>query len=183
MSATSKAVLLVACVVQLTVPAWMIGLRERTLREGTVYDFPTQPIDPADPFRGRYVWINIQGQVPTNHVQGDIGRNRALFATVAVGEDGRALFTSVSRDRPEGDALRVHVWRSDSNLTVRADLDRLYMNEEEAPRAESVYRESLSQAQTSTVARVRIRGRTAVIEDVLINGVSLQELARKDSSP
>ena len=43
--------------VQLFVPANMILEQEDILKNGTPYKFKTAPIDPYDPFRGKYVWL------------------------------------------------------------------------------------------------------------------------------
>ena len=49
--------------VQLWVPASMILKHERVLREGMrvneLFRLRTQPFDPADPFQGRYVWLQF----------------------------------------------------------------------------------------------------------------------------
>src|SRR5215467_3604576 len=45
---------------QLAVPASMIARRELTLQYGRQYRFQTAPIDPSDPFRGRYVALQLQ---------------------------------------------------------------------------------------------------------------------------
>jgi len=51
---------LVAVLAQVAVPATMIWGRERTLAVGSVYKFRTQPVDPYDAFRGRYVSLRIE---------------------------------------------------------------------------------------------------------------------------
>lgn len=47
------------CVAQWAVPLAMVQRAERTLSEGTAYRFRTAPVDPADPFRGRYVTLDF----------------------------------------------------------------------------------------------------------------------------
>ena len=47
-------------VAQVAVPLQMIQQRETVLREGELFRFKTEPIDPADPFQGRYVWLQIE---------------------------------------------------------------------------------------------------------------------------
>lgn len=46
-------------VVQLYVPSKMIWDREEVLRTGTEYKFRTAPIDPTDPFRGKYITLRF----------------------------------------------------------------------------------------------------------------------------
>ena len=42
------------------VPLNMIMQQETILKEGTVFKFKTQPIDPNDPFRGKFVVLNYK---------------------------------------------------------------------------------------------------------------------------
>ena len=46
--------------VQLFVPANMIIEQEAILKKGIAYKFKTAPIDPYDPFRGKYVWLSYE---------------------------------------------------------------------------------------------------------------------------
>ena len=53
-------IFLAVVLVQLVVPAKMIFDKEVILKTGTIYKFKTQPIDPSDPFRGKYVTLNYE---------------------------------------------------------------------------------------------------------------------------
>ena len=44
---------------QLYVPASMIFQKERVITQGTAYKFRTAPIDPNDPFRGKYITLSF----------------------------------------------------------------------------------------------------------------------------
>ncbi|MGB0413684.1 MAG: hypothetical protein ACPGJU_04495, partial [Coraliomargarita sp.] len=67
-----------------------------------------------------------------------------------------------------------------SEIEVRIDIpfDRFYMDEAKAPRAEIIARES-SRDKTCWV-EVRILNGSAVIEDVVVEGLSLRELAAEE---
>ena len=58
------AIFALAAVTQLAAPARMIWRHERTLREGRVFLFHTRPVDPADAFRGRFVWLGLEPDPP-----------------------------------------------------------------------------------------------------------------------
>ena len=49
--------LIVLSLVQLGAASWSIIRYERILASGTPYKIRTEPIDPGDPFRGRYVAV------------------------------------------------------------------------------------------------------------------------------
>lgn len=46
--------------VQLVVPASMIYNAEAIIAKGTEYKFITTPIDPTDPFRGKYITLSYR---------------------------------------------------------------------------------------------------------------------------
>ena len=49
---------IVVALVQLYVPAQMIWESEGVIAAGTAYKFNTAPVDPKDPFRGKYITLN-----------------------------------------------------------------------------------------------------------------------------
>ena len=53
-------IFIVVGLVQLFVPANMILNEETILKSGTVYKFKTRPVDPNDPFKGKYINLNYQ---------------------------------------------------------------------------------------------------------------------------
>ena len=48
----------IVALIQLFVPAQVILQQESVLETGNVYRFKTQPVDPNDPFRGKYITLN-----------------------------------------------------------------------------------------------------------------------------
>ena len=53
---------LLLAIVQIFVPLKMIFEQENILAKGIIMKFKTQPIDPADPFRGKYVQLNFAAE-------------------------------------------------------------------------------------------------------------------------
>ena len=45
---------------QLFIPAQMIFNKESIINNGAVYKFKTQPVDPSDPYRGKYINLNYE---------------------------------------------------------------------------------------------------------------------------
>ncbi|WP_272024069.1 GDYXXLXY domain-containing protein [Olleya namhaensis] len=45
--------------IQLSVPAAMVFKNQSVLNSGTAYKFKTRPIDPTDPFRGKYITLSF----------------------------------------------------------------------------------------------------------------------------
>jgi uncharacterized membrane-anchored protein len=176
---------------QLFVPFGMIRSQERILREGAVYRFLTQPIDPADPFQGRYVRLRIRSShIACDPQSADLKHREPIYATLAVDGNGFAYFDDWSREpAAEGDYLETRyrgVIRQRENDSpawatngIRIDIpfDRFYMDEAKAPRAEALARDATRN--TNCWVSVRVLNGKALIEDVYAGGESLRVLAAK----
>lgn len=175
---------------QLAVPFHMIRDRENTLRNGALFKFRTRPIDPADPFQGRYVWLAFEDDyIPGPEDQKtDLKYREKVYVLIETDLDGFARPVDLSRKKPsESHYLRTRFsgYRSDWNRETRKSVhkgirfdfpfDRFYMEEAKAPRAEKLAREATRT--TNCWANVRILNGKAVIEDVYAEGKSLRDLA------
>ncbi|MEI8242780.1 MAG: GDYXXLXY domain-containing protein [bacterium] len=160
---------------QLAVPAWMIGHREATLRLGKVFKFETAPVDPADAFRGRYVSLAVRESSAREISPGtSVKPGETVYVTLQPGPDGNARLGILSRERPaEGDYIRAKA--GCDKTAVVLPLDRFYMNEKMAPRAEQAYRENSRTANHNAHIRVRVRHGDAVIEDLVLDGKPIRE--------
>jgi len=175
---------------QLAVPFSMIQSRENILRNGELFKFKTRPIDPADPFQGRYVRLGFEDNyIPCSEDQATgLDYKESICAIIETREDGFARFTGWSSEKPtEGHFLKTRYlgarndWNSEIKKSIykglRLDIpfDRFYMDETKAPRAERLAREATRS--TNCWANVRILNGKAVIEDVFAEGQSLRDLA------
>lgn len=183
--------------VQFLIPASMILKHERILRDGTLCRFKTRPIDPADPFQGRYVrlWFKndyISATTGTNTVTPKW--NERVYITLGTNTLGFCELKNWSRTRPEhNNYLKLkftsHItWPTNAVPKLKFDLpfDRFYMDENKAPRAEKIVRsinlnrtEKDSDRATNCWANVRVLNGVALIEDVLIDGTSIRDLSNQ----
>ena len=181
---TMLLLVIAAAFVQLAVPVSMIARREAALARGTLYRFPTAPVDPADPFRGRYVALSFRDLTAPLPDEPALHRGDRVHARIATNAAGEAYFASVSRAAPtEGDSLRTRVSWTGGRVTLQVPFDRLYLDEDLAPAAEQAYRErSRMGSSNDTFALVRVYRGMAVLQDVEAGGVSLREVARTAGS-
>ncbi|WP_103864447.1 GDYXXLXY domain-containing protein [Aquimarina sp. I32.4] len=168
----------IIAIAQIGVPLKMIYDNEDALQFGTAYKFKTQPIDPTDPFRGKYITLRYEMDSfkteDTTYVRGD---NIKVY--IENDDQGFAQAVAISKEeiaiKKEYVEARV---QSYYNGTVRFELvfDRFYMEETKAYAAERAYTEVNSDSTKDTVyALVRIKKGNAVIEDVIIAGIPIQE--------
>ncbi len=182
--------LVLLLLVQVAVPLQLIRSREAVLEQGTPYRFKTRPIDPADPFQGRYVRLNFEATVVpcTEREAEEAGGRGQGYALLGVDEEGYARFTGWSRDRPEsGDYLRTRSfgpaqqWNQETNssefqgLRIELPFNRFHMEESKAPAAERIAADRT--LEEDCWALVRIHHGRAVLEDVLVGGQPIGELA------
>ncbi len=180
----------VLILVQFAIPFTMIQGREKVLREGELFRFITRPIDPADPFQGRYVRLGIQNDYVTRdkNKTHNIKTRTPVYAIVETNSAGFAYFSELTLGAPRDRAYLKTRYRGPRNrwaegarasifLGDRIDIpfDRFYMDEAKAPRAEKLAREATRN--TNCWVEVRILNGKAVIEDVFAGGQSLRDLA------
>lgn len=166
---------------QIATPVFMIAQREKVLHRGEAFRFRCAPVDPADAFRGRYVAIRLE----SNSAPADAGfaRGQRAFVTVAAGTNGFARFAGVRHARPDGDAwirTRVSWSRLPTHTTFDTTMTRFYMEESEAPRAETAWRETTRWNRTNHTAAVvaRVYRGMAVIQDLEIDGRPIRAVLR-----
>lgn len=170
--------------VQLTVPAKMILDREDILKNGTEYKFRTAPIDPTDPFRGKYItlWYEedlVEIQTHEKWIQGE-----TVFVLLSTDDEGFAEIHSVTKEEPNSNSeyvkASVNYFFPDSSNTIRIDypFNRFYMEESKAYGAELAYRESQTDTTQTAYALVNIKEGEAVIKDVLIDGIPISEIVK-----
>ena len=195
-----KVVLLITLsVAQLGAAALSIVRYETTLALGTLYKIESAPVDPADPFRGRYVAIRpaipLSSPLASDIEQlGSVGAFRGkAYVVLTTGTDGFARASAIVSEAPaSGDYLEFV--QTDMRLVRAAEdgrpaefermivlpFDRYYMNETAAPAAEQQYREaSRRNDETRAWITVRVRNGRGVVEGLYIDGVPIEVAARQ----
>jgi uncharacterized membrane-anchored protein len=176
--------LLLLFVVQWIIPGGLIHRHQSTLEHGTAYRFQTAPVDPVDPFRGRYVALDFEAAwvgVPRGR---DYVVGQRMYAPIVVNRDGHARLLPPLPEAPsEGDYLRVRVgWQDQNRLRLQLPFDRYYMDEGLAPEAERLYwsgnlpgTRDEEEPQRPAYVVVRVRGGHAVIEELYIDELPVRE--------
>ena len=194
-------VLIALSLAQLGAAAWSIARYETILATGTTYKMRTAAIDPADPFRGRYVVVQpsitlplpIAGSTEQRLQSVQSGSGKA-FVRLAADADGFARAAEIVAIAPqEGDYLEITAawptWRpkpgqpSESEMTgysLRFSFDRYYMTEAAAPTAQERFTAAtVRNAETKAWLTVRVKNGLGVIEGLFIDGVPIEELVRR----
>ncbi|WP_034061706.1 GDYXXLXY domain-containing protein [Lacinutrix jangbogonensis] len=171
---------IVIAVAQLFVPAQMIFGQEEILTKGKAYKFKTQPIDPSDPYRGKYITLRYD---MNSAVSNDSIWERKQEVYVYIKEDslGFAELVEVSKApiNTENDFVIAELRSNYSNphkVFFNLPFDRFYMEESKAKPAEDAFRKAQRDAlPNNTYALVYIKDGDAVLKDVLINEISIAD--------
>ena len=168
--------------VQLAVPASIIVGRQTTLANGRVFKFRTAPVDPYDPFRGRFVALRLDPDTALSPEGERLDPGQRVHALLEEDEDGFARIAVLSTTRPDGDGyITARVDRiSGRDVHLRWPVDRYYLDEELAPKAEGIYWQNSRREERKACVTVRVRRGKAVLEELYIEDVPIVEYVRRE---
>ncbi len=175
---------IVVALVQIFVPLQMIWQQEDVLETGKVYKFKTRPIDPTDPFRGKYITLDYEMNsfvlADTTYIHGD-----EIRVYIQKDSQGFAKITTISKEPLEaGEDYVIAKVTSNSKEVINFELpfNRFYMEETKAYDAEKAYRDvNRDSLKNNVYALVHIKEGRSVLKDVIIDGMPIQEYVEKGS--
>lgn len=172
-------ILIVAMLIQLAVPLSLLNKNETIVRKGTEFKFKTRPVDPYDVMRGRYVALGIEANKYTGDVR-NFNRGMYVYALIDNDENGFAMIADLKIKKPShGDYLRTKVrYTNSKECFLDMPLNRFYMNEKDAPKAEQLYRNSVRRVDSKkpTYIKVKIYKGSGVIVDLIIDNKTIKDL-------
>ena len=171
-------IFIVLAFIQLFVPAQMIFNQEHILDNGTAYKFKTQPIDPTDPFRGKYITLRYDIS-PITTTDSLWTPNEDIYIYLKKDSLGFAKVEQISRDRLKNDKDYVIAkvgWYNiySHQLNVNLPFNRFYMKESKAYDAEVAHRKAQRDSiPNNTYAIVYVNKGETVLDNVFINDVPI----------
>lgn len=170
----------IVAIVQLFVPLQMIFGQEAVLKTGTAYKFKTEPVDPSDPYRGKYITLNYN--INSGFSKDSIWINQQdVYVYLDTDSLGFAKLLSISKTplKIENDYVIAKVkghYGNSNRIDFDLPFDRFYMNENKAKPAEYAYRDAQRDTlPNNTYGLVYVKNGKAVLKDVLINNVSIAD--------
>jgi uncharacterized membrane-anchored protein len=175
-------IFILVVLVQWYVPGKMMWNREEVLSKGKVFRFQTEPVDPEDPFRGRYVRLAFKADTvagsPANFKEG-----ATVYAEIETDAAGFAKLRQLHKQPPASKdyveaKLYYWIWNDESKnglqqAVVSYPFEQFFLDEYKAPKAETLYRTSQSDTAGRTYAVVSIYKGQGVIKDLMINDKSI----------
>ena len=160
-------VFVLACLAQLAFASSAMWRGETTLRGGTLYHFRSDPVDPVDPFRGRYVALAFARTRVPRAEGADLDVGATAYVELAVDDEGMARLERAQAAAPAADHLALPVLATDATAVfVQLPFERYYAEEE---RALEIDRQRW-QAGARFVVGVRVLDGRGVIESLRLGG-------------
>lgn len=171
------------CLIQLYIAGGMVRQNEGIMRTGEVIKLRTAPLDPNDPFRGKYITLDFPDiAIKVNDASiwayDDIG-----YVIFQEDSAGFHIPFILSKEIPSvaGQYLKVKIKSTietpgEQMVYIEYPFDRFYLQEEKAPLAEEKYREALSDPGIQTYAKVYIQDGQGVIDNVFIGEQKILDL-------
>ena len=174
---------IVLALIQWYVPVSGILNWEQVLDEGETYRFVTEPVDPTDLFRGKYVYLSFREREVTITEGNQYAPGADVYLTLGTDSLGYALFTSNSAVPPSDGKPYITAkagWTRDSVvLNLYLPFDTYYMEESKASDAESVYEEAVTDSTQVAYAVVKVLNGKSVLQDVMINEKPILEVVEE----
>ncbi|MFS4492962.1 GDYXXLXY domain-containing protein [Maribacter sp. 2308TA10-17] len=169
--------------VQLFIPGQMIYQQEDTLDTGTAYKFKTAPIDPSDPFRGKYIVLNYEMNSFETNEEGWSNYSGKVFVYLKTDAEGFAAVEDVSKTlintTNEYVIAESRYNYSDTRVYFDLPFDRFYMNENKAYDAEISVRKAQVDTTKICYGLVFVKDGTAVLDNVFIDDTPIQEFVEE----
>ena len=175
MKTKNTLVLLIAlALIQYFVPAKMIYDHEIILRKGEYYKFISEPIDPSDPFRGKYMTLDFKERKFRVENTSNWNNNQIIYCQLKNDSAGYAVITDVLTTPPtSGNYFEASVDYVELGDTSYLHLDfpfrKLYVEESKAANTEIEYAKATRDTTSVAYARVAVYNGNAVISNVYIN--------------
>jgi uncharacterized membrane-anchored protein len=169
------------CLAQWIIPGKMIYDSEQIISDGTEYKFKTAPIDPSDPFRGKYVTLNFESNFIAYDDTVEWQAGQEIFVTFTVDSAGFAIPQTISASQPTTESFLhttvEYVTNYDGHkVWINLPFNRFYLEESKASDAERVYWEAQRDSTQVAHALVSIGSGQAVLKNVFINDVPIVDI-------
>jgi uncharacterized membrane-anchored protein len=173
------AAFIVIALIQLLVPGRMILHYEKILETGKKYKFNIAPIDPSDPFRGKYLAISVREHHFAVDSINDWKKGEEIYVSINTNTpDSMAVISNISRLKP-GTGTDFIVARVgyvyNKIMDIEYPFDRYYMDESVIPEATVILAKAWSDTTQMSYIVVNAVDGKAVLNDIIISGKSIKE--------
>ena len=167
---------------QIFVPAKMIFDSEQNIWQGNEFLFRLRPVDPNDPFKGKYIMLYFeQNSFPVSDIEKKKS-GETVYVLLTKDKEGYAQILSVQEIPPIGEqdfieANVAYINTYDSLLIIDYPFNKYYMEESKAALAEDIYRDIRDKK--TAFASIFVKNGKATLAGVYIDGVPIEQLVEE----
>ena len=128
---------------QWAAPLSMVWKSEQVFSKGKVFRFQTEPVDPEDPLRGRYVSLNFKADQYKQKKNDSVHYHDDMYAVIAADSKGYAYIKSLHQSPPDNvnDYVKVRYMYVTEDVTfVEFPFKEFYLDQYKPHAAENLYR-------------------------------------------
>ena len=173
---------LAAVAVQIAVPVKTIVDKEIVLANAIEYKFKMVPVDPEDPFRGRYVSLRFEEQTFESSKDQGWQYGEDIYISLEIDTNGFAKISKVFKKAPESDnfflkaKVKIPPTEEENTGTLELPFERLYMQELDAPLVEEAFQSSFEDSMQVQYATVLIYKGDGILGTLYINNTPIKDL-------
>ena len=173
---------LLLVIFQLYVPASVVFNQERIHFSGKKFKMELAPIDPNDPFRGKYIILAFKENRARLPKQGKHEPGEVVYVVMKPGKDEFLTIDSISNEfqsvKSPGACIkaRIHsITKTDGYKEAQLvyPFTRFYVEESKAAEIEERYLKAISDTNTVSYGLISIYNESVAVDDIIINGESL----------
>lgn len=175
----------ILALIQWFIPGKLIWEKGQVLKKGQPFKFKTEPVDPSNPFKGKYITLNFRENSFTDTVHRNFRSDETVYVILNQDSAGFVFIKNVSSEKPAHSNSFVkanvsYISEEKDSVTIHLNypFDEFYMEEFKAPKAEEIYRESNRDTTKVTYALVRILDGEAVLENVFIDSIPIGQMIK-----
>lgn len=163
---------------QWIVPLNMILESEETIASGNAFRFRVVPVDPDDPFRGKYLDLGFRDNTCEVKNINDWHSGEMVYAIVGE-RQGYAFVKSIQKEVPSHASyfkVKIDYPILDSNrkkVLLKFPFHKFYVEESQASQLEKTYRSMLSDTANTVYAIVYIKDGYSVLQDIQVGDSSV----------
>ncbi len=137
---------LILLLAQWLVPLQMIWKKDTVLTKGISYKFETAPVDPSDPFMGKYIVLNFKENSLKLADTKKFSYNNKVYVSFSAGKNGFAAIKTIDITKPQSTSYLettisyISAEKNGGTVFLNYPFSRYYMEEYKAPTAERIYR-------------------------------------------
>lgn len=172
--------LIIVFLAQLIFPFKMIFESEQILSSGKEYKFLIEPVDPNDPFRGKYITLRYFADEFYPEEKNTWEQKSDIYVHLTTDSAGFAKILKITSSRPENNVdyvkAKIDYYYSESNMMViKYPFESFYLEETKAKNAENAYRNVTRDRTKNGFGQVFIKNGNAILSDVILDGIPIRE--------